>query len=293
MGHIINPVGTHVGVSYSWKFKFLSYRKCDYKYYVDLQHFFNNFFVNFFNDEGFKEIGVLFLFLKLLISRGFVNLLVYVQDSYFSSPLRVRWRRIISRILKKMFLSGDSVVITEVGIRDLLRSWYKTFGSVLFNHYVKCFFWFAVKRIALNYLLLFFPKIDKTSNFYIFALSNSSNSVLFFNATLISRYFIRKLTHRHKLKNLTRPVIRFLSASPVVKGFKLTFSGRFSREERATYEWHKRGVVSLNKFSDLVEYDNAFTSLKFGCVCVKVWLNYDHSAAETVLNRKNFNLTTF
>lgn len=315
MGHIVNPVGTHVGISYSWRFKFVAYRHCDYKYYVDLQNFFNNFFKNFFNDELFKYNGILYLFQKFLISRGVVNLMAYVQDSSLSTGLRVRWRSLFSTVLKRVFFekrtqskyylirqSGESIkqsssisdiLVDKQSLRSILKQFYNQFAGVLLNFYSKSLFWLVVKRIALNYLLSFFPQIKRACNFYIFILANLPNTPLFFNATIIARYFIRKFMQRHKLKNLTRPVIRLLSASSIVKGFKLSFSGRFSREERATYEWFKRGAVSLNKFTDLIEYDNDFTSLKFGCVCVKVWINYDRKRIHILGDRKNFNLITF
>jgi hypothetical protein len=315
MGHIVNPVGTHVGISYSWRFKFVVYRNCDYKYCVDLQNFFNNFFKNFFNDEIFKNQGVLFLFQKFMMGRGVVNLLTFVQDSLFGIGLRYRWRSLFHTILKRAFLQKKKspkyyfvrksrvlikrntvtriVSINKFSLRQMLRLYNNNIASLLINFYSKTFAWFVYKRIALNYLLSFFPQITRSANFFIFVLANTPRSPLFFNATVIARYFTRKFLQRHRLRNLTRPVIRLLSASSLVKGFKLSFSGRFSREERATYEWFKRGAVSLNKFTDLVEYDNDFVSLKFGCVCVKVWINYHRKRVRVIGKRKNFNLLTF
>lgn len=293
MGHIVNPVGTHVGVSYSWRFKFLSYRKCDYKYYVDITSFFNRFLDNFFNGEEFQDLGIAFHFLKLMASRGVLNLLVYAQDSAFitmerNDEVHLAMKQVVrSAVPYRLPHRGKLKSYVNKQVRERFRANFDLLGEALGVYASRLCIWFVVKRLAFNYMLLFFPQLEKHCNFYILLLGHVPASRVFFNATVVARYFVRKFAQRHRLRDLARPVVRLLSRSPLVKGFKLSFSGRFSREERATYEWVKRGAVSLNKFTDIVEYDNDVATLKFGVVCVKVWINYRRKNAPIVLADAN------
>jgi hypothetical protein len=325
MGHIVNPVGTHVGISYSWRYKWLLKRGCDYKYMVDLQNFFHNFFVTFFNNLLFKENGVLYVFHKFVFSRGANSILVYIQDSFFSSALHQAFsevcKKTIKQFLKDAYLRKAKVLLPGLRAKKDAYLWtprYSDLGAetnieilmdeegpffaehfeevklALNDYFCHCFFWLFVKKLAIGFMSTFFNTFCRSSSFFIFVLSNTSQSSLFFNSTLVARYFIRKFQHRHLLKNIAPPVIRYLTKSQLVTGFKVTFSGRFSRAERATYQWMKRGKVSLNKFTDIVDYDYDFTSLKFGCVCVKVWISFSHVNSSIELTKKStYGVSTF
>jgi len=91
----------------------------------------------------------------------------------------------------------------------------------------------------------------------------------------VSRFMIRKLRQRHRLRDVLNPVLRRLGQHRGIIGFKITCSGRFHRGERATYLWQKQGKLPLNTFRELIDYDFYFTTLRFGVASIKVWISYD------------------
>jgi ribosomal protein S3 len=281
MGHIVNPIGTHVGISRSWKFKWTVQRKSDYKYFVDVQNFFDNFFTSFFNEPLFKEAGIMYIFHKMTISRGLNSMYITLHDSAYSMFLFEKYKRGFKRLLRYLYKKNKSRITHSVVVeRFRIFKKFVAFKLKKIMHpiYFQIFFWICIKKIIITYVSRFLPKFCQLSNLFLIVTASAPRTQVYFSATSVAKYFVRKFEQRHLVRNMVYPVIRFFNRCKAVNGFKLTFSGRFSREERATYEWFKEGTVALNRFTSFVDYDYAFTTLKFGAVCVKVWINYHMGA---------------
>lgn len=78
-------------------------------------------------------------------------------------------------------------------------------------------------------------------------------------------------TSNKYLNNLRMRDFHYLDAY-VFRGFKLLFSGRFARKQRASFLWFNDGRLPLNTISGNVDYNFFVMPIRNSTICVKVWL---------------------
>jgi ribosomal protein S3 len=70
----------------------------------------------------------------------------------------------------------------------------------------------------------------------------------------------------------------------IVKGYKITCSGRFSRKQRATYSWKSFGSLAFSTVKSKLDYSYRTIALKYSSCTIKVWVR---------LGKKHKNLVDF
>jgi ribosomal protein S3 len=112
-----------------------------------------------------------------------------------------------------------------------------------------------------------------------------------FNSTLITKYISIRLKQNYKLLYIFRRIYRFfrsLLRLKFIKGYKFVCAGRFSRKERATYIWKRKGKFSLNKLSNIIDYSFKNVTLKFGTGSVKIWFSLNNVINQFKIKRLNY-----
>jgi len=94
------------------------------------------------------------------------------------------------------------------------------------------------------------------------------------NAHFLLNYIIIKLGQYFLLNDIIKPIIRRLKGLPEVFGFRLIFTGRLTRKERAAYILKSFRSMPLSTSSIRVDYASDFKVMKFGVVGIKIYLLY-------------------
>lgn len=90
---------------------------------------------------------------------------------------------------------------------------------------------------------------------------------------MLSSYIVKKLSQDFFLWQILKPVLADLKTTDIVKGYRMEFSGRFSRKSRSVYFSIKYGKLSRGDYVSSIDYGFRTVSLKYGACGVKVWLN--------------------
>jgi hypothetical protein len=94
-------------------------------------------------------------------------------------------------------------------------------------------------------------------------------------ADIISKYISSSFKNNYSIYETMRPVLVDLKErmkKKKVAGFKITVSGRFKREQRATYWWRKDGQLLTATQTAGVDYSSSLHKTKYGVCTVNVWL---------------------
>lgn len=92
------------------------------------------------------------------------------------------------------------------------------------------------------------------------------------NASYLLNYFIVKLGQYFKLSDIMIPIVQRLKRLNDLDGFRLIFSGRLTRKERAAYIVKSHKSMPLSTYKARVDYASDFKILKFGVVGIKIYL---------------------
>ncbi len=97
-------------------------------------------------------------------------------------------------------------------------------------------------------------------------------SNLHLSATLIAVFVKKKLERDHLLAEVLWSLNILLSQADMIKGFMFLLKGRFSRRERATKVWLKKGRLDQVNIWTKLDYCKTLITLKYGAVSVRIWL---------------------
>lgn len=80
-----------------------------------------------------------------------------------------------------------------------------------------------------------------------------------------------KYRYQHILRRLVKKLQRSVAKQQLL-GFKIAFTGRFTRRERLTYKWERRGTLAISTTTGLVDYAGEIIQLSHGVCLIEVWL---------------------
>jgi len=95
------------------------------------------------------------------------------------------------------------------------------------------------------------------------------------SASIISKYIKISLKRKYSIYETMRPILADLQNRIRIKrlkGFKIVVSGRFKRDERATYWWKQNGAILTGTTSVAIDYSVNLLRTKYGVSTLSVWL---------------------
>ena len=227
--------------------------------------------------------GVIFVNLKIIRSFKDLFLYIYIHDSFLDllfynlkkNRRFVMMRKLLARkfyrkyrkiVRKKYKVLKRLKLITFLKKKLVLKYGKKLFFLFIKNKILK-FYWFNFKDVALSYL----KRLSSGSFNKIFILGLSKMNV---NANIISEFFFIRLTQYYTiweiLKNINFLFRTLMRKKRLVKGYKITCSGRFSRKQRATYTWKSFGSLAFSTVKSKLDYSYRTIALKYSSCTIKV-----------------------
>lgn len=145
------------------------------------------------------------------------------------------------------------------------------------NNFLENYF----KKINLLVLNLLFKKLIankliNVKNIFINFSNWIKNSI---DSKFLANYIKTKLNQGLNIWKTMNPVIKDLNRKykkKIILGYKIIFSGRFSRRQMASYEWFKKGRVTSNTYNQNLDYSFAKSITKYGMCGIKVYLSWNH-----------------
>jgi ribosomal protein S3 len=108
------------------------------------------------------------------------------------------------------------------------------------------------------------------------------------NANIIGQFFSIRLQQYYTIweifKNIKVLFKKLMFTHNVLKGYKIIFSGRFSRKQRTTYSWKNFGTLGPATVKSKLDYSNTVIPLRYSLCSIKVWI---------CLKNKNINTIDF
>lgn len=228
------------------------------------------------------SIGVIFVNLKIIRSFDSIALYFYIHDSFldllfFNLKKNARFV-LIKRLFNKRFYKKyrrslrrnkqlNTKLFTLLKRKVILKYSRKLFFLFIKNKILKIY-WDNFKTLSLFYL----KKFNK-SNFFseIFIIGLSKMNV---NANIISEFFFIRLTQYYTiwevLRNINFLFKSLMKGKKLVRGYKITCSGRFSRKQRATYSWKAFGSLAFSTVKSKLDYSYKTIALKYSSCTIKV-----------------------
>nr|ALG41030.1 ribosomal protein S3 [Acanthamoeba polyphaga] len=299
MGHVINPISYRLYNIRYWNNNWFS-NNLNYSYLVNQDVLLDRFFRKLLTGHlGSTNVGIIFVNLKIIRFFDNISLYLYIHDSFldllfFNLKKNTRFvliRRLFNKRfykkyrktlrLGKEFKKFKARLFIVLKKKVILKYSRKLFFLFIKNKILKIY-WDNFKTLALFYLKKF-SRLNFLSKIFVIGLSKMN-----VNANIISEFFFIRLTQYYTiwevLRNINFLFKSLMKGKKLVKGYKITCSGRFSRKQRATYSWKAFGSLAFSTVKSKLDYSYKTIALKYSACTIKVWVR---------LGKKKTNLADF
>jgi len=300
MGHVVNPISYRLYNIRYWNNNWFVSEKVNYSYIVNqdilIQRLLRRIF-SFHLDS--ISVGLILVNLKIIRSFNSLSLYIYVHDSFldllFFNLKKDKMYLFVKSYYHQRFFRKYRGYMRSKKYGSNIRLLYILQKRLVFKYSRKLFFLFLKNKIlrvfwdnfkgVLNYYLSKALVCGSTNliNIYIMGLSKMN-----VNASIISEFFFIRLKQYYTiwevLKNINFLFKILMRKKRIVRGYKIMCSGRFSRKQRATYNWKSFGSLALSTVKSKLDYSYRTIALKYSSITIKVWVR---------LNRKKRNLVDF
>jgi len=274
MGHIVNPVSFRLSVNSFWDSNWVLLNNFNYINVFKKDYLLFNYFNWWFNNSEVWTTN--FLYSNYKIYRIYKKIIINIY--YYDANTQI-----VRRAELKFF-----VWLFKFYLR---RIWFYKRTSLIRNKIIYRKSWTKIckifKFIFIRTELLAFRN-QSTFLFSVSTLNGNNNfddvsfnlySMNVFNISVeaIVSYIGFRLQRKYSLNWVLRPVFKDLNLKMRRKrilGYKILCSGRFSREQIATYDWSHKGSLQYSTISSLVKYAEVRVRFKFGVGGIKLWLGY-------------------
>ena len=94
-----------------------------------------------------------------------------------------------------------------------------------------------------------------------------------FTAETLADIMVTRLRQKAQIKGLMKSILLLLNRKyrkGKIRGHAILLTGRFTRKDRAAYEWSRIGKTSRSNRLDIIDYSNKRVALKFSSVSFKI-----------------------
>jgi ribosomal protein S3 len=287
MGHVVNPISYRLYNVRYWNNNWFVNNFGNFSYLINqdilLNRFCRKILLNHYNSVS---VGLIFLNFKVIRSFDSVRLYFYIHDSFldllFDSLKREKnFLLVRKRVFRKFFRRYKRWITKNRGVFPLTFKKIKRLKRGLVLRYSKKFlfnflknkllrlFWNNFKLIFTFHLKKFFGEIINP-RVYILGISKSN-----VNSSIISEFFFIRLKQYYTIWEVLKNVnflFRGLMRRNIIKGYKITCSGRFSRKQRTTYSWKCFGSLGSSSVKARLDYNFKTIALKYSSCTIKVWI---------------------
>lgn len=197
------------------------------------------------------------IFIKKPFSDSENNFFTYNFRRFFIFNLLKSFPKIFINFHNKYTARGQKYIFTKnrpkfrTGFYNSFLHIYRKFPSLMF-----------IKNLLSSFVNKFFGKTKFT-----FILSSEK----FISANLVKNFILDMMSDRFRLGRVVFAVIRFLNdfrRKGIIRGFRILLAGRFTKKDRATFYWKKRGFLSFNNRMGALDYSFGTKVLRYSlCVC--------------------------
>jgi ribosomal protein S3 len=286
MGHLVNPLSFRVYNIKYWASSWFTNNQYAFLNIYDIlvKKFLQKVLLIFFGNSN----GILFSHIKLLKLHTAINIYIYIHDTFLDVVMHnfnkrkkiIRFKKsVVRRNRRRLYnLTLDTqnwvLFITLKQIRFLLQNYLKRkFLSK---------FWNFFKRFCITFLNKMTP-VQNVFNFKIVGLCKN-----YVNANIIGQFFYTRLKQYYTIWEILKSINFYLKTlinkKQIIKGYKIMFSGRFSRKQRTTYSWKNFGTLNTSSMKSNLDYTNMVIPLRYSTCSLKIWLT---------LNQKKINAVNF
>nr|ADD25161.1 ribosomal protein S3 [Didymium iridis]ADD25162.1 ribosomal protein S3 [Didymium iridis] len=208
----------------------------------------------------------LFLFNVLIVSLASVMSFHQEYKKRFQFSLK-KFKRINNIISRRIFLFLYLCHIQLLSFNYLQLQYNKQ----IFQRHLPTFHLFSKILLFTLRKAIFIPNDRRLiTRFYIM---NNLN----LNADFLLNYFMIKLGQYFSLNEILSPILRRLKRLTDLDGFRIIFSGRLTRKERAAYIVRSHKSMPLSTYKAKIDYASGFKIMKFGVVGIKIYLLYTNA----------------
>jgi len=177
---------------------------------------------------------------------------------------------LISIGLKRIILVMDNVLLNYNYHKTFIKS--QKHGRIVY--FLRGFFFKEVVN-TLNNLMSFLVRIPVKYKIFL------HSKIKGLNASFVVT-MLRQMSRRaYPLKSMYFHALFLIRRRLGLKGYRLEFSGRFFRRERAIYQVYKKGPLGRRSYDSLLDYKWKSLVMKFGLSTVRVWIHkYDSNTKE-------------
>jgi hypothetical protein len=264
MGHLSNPIGLRLGLNRAWLVKGAT---VPFGQNIDLYNLLQVVCKYIFTRRRYLKIGIIYSHIAF---RPF-KLSIFLYDARFE----VIYLELVRKLIKKL-VHQPTFANTKFAKKILtpIRGKKLTFARIIIRKYLEKFRYPVFRMLSLKLRKIFLKYLPQTttknSDFTIKIHTIGNHSV---TAKILGMFAIRKLRANNVLGRIIGPVIKGMRR--YLKGLRIYCAGRFTRRQRASFRVFWFGKITLNKFSQPVDYYFTSIPLKFGVGSLKIWLTWN------------------
>ena len=271
MGHLVNPLSFRLYNTKYWTSIWFTKNQEAYLHIHDIlvKKFIQKLVFTFFN----KTSGILFSHIKLLRSSNKVHAYIFLHDSFLDIVLHhLQKNKRLSRF-KRFILRRNTRKFNGKKIRNMSKIILRQIRMLLLYYIRSKFigkFWTFFKQSCSAFL----NKITPVSNlfkFYVVGLSKNN-----INASMIGQFFNVRLKQYYTIWEIFRSINFYFKTlihkKKIINGYKISFSGRFSRKQRTSYGWKNFGTLNTSSTKSNLDYTNIVIPLRYSLCSLKIWI---------------------
>jgi hypothetical protein len=218
-----------------------------------------------------KYFAFFILFKLLKFSKNFILIFfffVFLNKFIFIFFIKILYFIFTKRLILFCFFfklkNYFAKIYTNVFLMDIFSNYLKT------GFFVNSLQGVLLKKIIDFFFNKLFKKSFKFSQSFIILRPIEHINI---NSQIIAKYLSIRMQQRYRLLQALRPVFKDLKKNPLIDGYKIMCSGRFTKKEIATFQWHRSGRVSTSTLYSFLDYTLKTCVLKYSKCSFKVWLN--------------------
>lgn len=278
MGNVVNPVEFRLDTIRNWSHTFFVSE--DYAYVAHQQHVLQ---LALYSSLRYLDIRInrrLRMSSALGISLGAQqdNLLVIIKwKIYWRNLLRcVRASAGVFAPYRRRHPAGKLKGGRRLKKDLFLSSTFRNPGSSFSSFYKSAFNFFYLLPLVDAYKTL----VVHTCRSVVPAVRGVRVIMLQQRPVFSARIILTKLARRFRIRRIKvgsvlyygLRILRRYTTRGYIKGYKLAFSGRFSRRDRATFTWKGAGTLSYGTKLAKITYSSRRLHLRYSCCVIKLWV---------------------
>jgi hypothetical protein len=300
-GEMLETLDEEIEIFFS---KFNDYKILN-RFFIIMGFFYKRYFLLFSFINRFKYIYLL-IFLKIKLYLIKINKFFYnnylnynnilsLKAFYFFLKIYIKSKILLFKKIKYEISKFYKIKANQILLFSNINLFFESINkNYFFIKYLMTTFFFSLSKekdtqvICYKLIRYFLDNfIVGTSSLYDYKVIMRPINRLELTSSFIGRYLSIRMRQRYRLRQALRNVLKDLRRIPIIEGYKIACSGRFTKKEIASYDVFKYRNIPTSTSTKHVDFISIPFILKYSLCNFKIWLCLNYSKLSKIDKNKH------